>query len=160
VTDAHGNRATSSFGATVRDTTAPVLRLVGNAGSYDVDATVSISCTASDAVSAPTCSPPSVRAAASSFGAGPHTVAFRATDAAGNTGTAIATFEVKPTVAGMINLTTALVTKDQLASSLEAKLRSGSFQAYRQQLRAQTGKGITQADADLLAELSNALPSR
>jgi len=137
-----------------------VLRLSGNLGTYDVDATVSISCTATDAVSTPTCAPPSITASAASFGAGPHTVPFAATDAAGNRATAVATFEVKPTVAGMINLTNARVTKDQLAGSLEAKLRSGNFQAYRQQLRAQTGKGITEADANLLTELSYALPSR
>jgi len=59
----------------------------------------------------------------------------------------------------MINLTNARVTKDQLASALDAKLLSGSFQAYRQQLRAQIGKGITQADADLLTAYSYALPS-
>jgi hypothetical protein len=157
--DLHGNRVTATFGVTVRDTTAPRLALGGSAGTYDVDGSVSISCTATDAASTPTCSPTSFLAAAASFTTGPHTVSFSATDAAGNHATAVATFEVKPTVGGMINLTNARVTKDQLASSLEAKLRAGSFQAYRQQLRAQVGKGISQADADLLTAYSYALPS-
>jgi hypothetical protein len=159
-TDAHGNRAASGFGVTVRDTTAPVLALAGTAGVYDVDATVAITCAASDVVSRPTCSPPSITASSASFGAGVHTLTFTATDAAGNRGTATATFEVRPTVTGMIHLTDALVTKAQLASSLDAKLRAGSYQAYRQQLRAQAGAGITQADADLLTALSYALPPK
>lgn len=159
-TDESGNAATRSFDITVADTTAPVLAVRGNAGTYDVDGIVSISCIATDAVSNPTCAPASVSGAAASFTVGPHTVRFSASDAAGNRASAVATFEIKPTVTGMVNLTNARVTKEQLAGSLEAKLRSGSYQAYRQQLRAQVGKGITQADADLLTALSFALPSK
>ena len=155
-TDWSGNAATRAFDVVVRDTTPPTLTLSGNAGIYDVDAVVSITCTASDAVSKATCTPPSFTASSSSFTVGPHAVTFGASDAAGNRAAATAIFEIKPTVVGMINLTTARVTR-QLAGSLEAKLRSGSFQAYRQQLRAQVGKAVSQADADMLTAFSYAL---
>jgi hypothetical protein len=158
-TDDAGNVATAAFDVTVVDTTPPTIALHGNAGTYDVDGTIAISCTATDLVSTPTCEPASFSSASASFTAGPHVVSFRAADAAGNRATAIATFDVSPTIAGMINLTDARVTKDQLASALDAKLRSGNLQAYRQQLRAQVGKGITSADADVLTAYTYALPS-
>jgi hypothetical protein len=155
-TDTRGNATSTTFRVTVHDTTAPTIAFAGE-GTYDVDETVSITCSATDLVSAATCSPTSMSAPAASFTAGPHSTSFSATDAAGNRATAVATFEITPTIAGMTNLTTARVTKEQLASSLAAKLQNGSLQAYRQQLRAQVGKGVTQADADLLTAYSYAL---
>ena len=155
-TDTRGNSASTMFRITVHDTTAPTIAFAGE-GTYDVDEWVSITCTATDLVSAATCSPTSSSAPAAAYTAGPHSMSFSATDAAGNRASAVATFEIQPTIAGMINLTTARVTKEQLASSLTAKLQNGSLQAYRQQLRAQVGKGVAQADADLLTAYSYAL---
>jgi hypothetical protein len=155
--DAHGNVAHAGFDVIVRDTTAPVLTITGNAHTYDVDQTVALSCAAVDLVSSATCSPSAVTAPAWSYGAGAETLSFAATDAAGNTGRTTATFDVTPTVNGMVNLTTALVTKPQLAGALVAKLQANSFDAYRQQLTVQSGKGIAPADVALLVDLSYAL---
>jgi hypothetical protein len=157
-TDEHGNTGSGTFDVVVRDTTAPTLTITGNAGIYDVDATVLLSCTASDLVSSATCSPASISAPAWSYGAGARSVSFTARDAAGNVGTATAAFTVSPTVDGMVRLTTSLVTKAQLTSSLEAKLRAGNYDGYRKELDQQVGKGVGASDARLLSDLSLALP--
>lgn len=78
-----------------RDATPPVITFAGNAGSYFADQTVTIRCSASDAMSglaSSTC--PSASGSAASFGLGSHTLAATAADHAGLTASASATFTV------------------------------------------------------------------
>ena len=78
-----------------RDATPPVITFAGNAGSYTVDQTVTITCSATDAMSGlASSSCPSPSGIAGSFGLGTHTLAATATDHAGLTASASATFTV------------------------------------------------------------------
>ena len=68
-----------------RDATAPAVSFTGNAGSYTVDQMVSITCSASDAMSQlASSSCPSVSKAAYEFPLGTNTLSASATDNAGN----------------------------------------------------------------------------
>ena len=105
-TDAAGNKGTNSFTVKVVDTTAPDVQapanlVVGNTSATGADNVVYTGATADDLVSGNlpvTCTP----ASGSTFALGINTVTCKATDAAGNTGTATFTIEVqdqtKPTV--------------------------------------------------------------
>jgi HYR domain len=105
-TDAAGNKGSDSFTVTVRDTTAPDVQapanmLVGNTSGTGADNVIYTGATATDLVNGKlpvNCTP----ASGSTFPLGINTVTCKATDAAGNTGTATFTIEVqdqtKPTV--------------------------------------------------------------
>jgi hypothetical protein len=146
VSDAAGNAATSNT-ITVRiDRTAPGVAFTGNAGSYDVDDTVTIGCTAADAssgVAADTCAAAAlVSVSAASLGAGTHTLTATATDAAGNTTTASTSFTVVVTAAGLGAVAT---------SFLES---SAAFQA----LPARTQAAVTQATTAVISAVTAVLP--
>ena len=97
--DAANNKGTNSFTVTVEDTTnpdvqAPANMVVGNTSGSGADNVVYTGATAHDLVSgnlAVTCTP----ASGSTFALGINTVTCRATDAAGNTGSATFTIEVQ-----------------------------------------------------------------
>ena len=154
--DAAGNSASAGFAVVVRDTTAPTVTLTGNAGVYDVDQQVAITCAAADAVTLGL-SCPSVVGPAWSFGVGAHSVTRTVADAAGNSTVATTSFTVSVTRDGLIRLTTALVADRGVRNSLTAKLRSESYDAFRNELRAQSGKKISVATATLLTDLSRSL---
>jgi hypothetical protein len=93
-TDAHGNSAAASFHVKVQDTTPPVVtvpadRVVVSPTPIAVDYTASASDLVGGSIT-PTCSP----ASGATFPLGPTTVTCRATDAAGNTGSAAFTVTV------------------------------------------------------------------
>ena len=62
--------------------------------------------------------------------------------------------EVTITSASLCSLTRTLVTKTGVADGLCDKLADGAFNAYRNQLDAQSGKSVSAADAAFLESLS------
>ena len=95
------------------DKTLPTVTYAGNAGTYTVDQTVVITCTAADPTNAHgtpgsglasnTCA--NVNAPAYAFPLGPNTLSASASDVAGNTGNGSTTFTVHVTDSSLCNLT-------------------------------------------------------
>jgi hypothetical protein len=156
VTDAAGESAESSFTVTVQDTIAPEISFSGNAGTYGVDGQVAIECAADDAVT-PGLTCAGATGPAYAFGLGEETVTGSATDAAGNGGSGDTTFTVVVDSTNLCSLTAQLVDQKGIANSLCVKLRAGSHRAYRNELKAQSGKKVPASAASLLSELSLAL---
>jgi len=140
-----------------RDATAPVVAYAGNAGTYDVTDTIAITCTASDALSGlASSSCPGASGPATSF-LGTNTLNATATDRAGNTGSATATFTVAVDVASVCELVERFVDQHGVANALCVKLRHDSLGAFENQVNAQRGKQLTNAEADLLIQLARLL---
>jgi Mg/Co/Ni transporter MgtE len=155
-TDAAGNAGSATFTVTVRDSTMPVVTFSGNAGTYGVDDTVAVTCGVTDAVTAGlSCA--GAAGPAYSFGIGNVKITRSVADGAGNVGTASTTFTVRVVAGDLCTLTDRLVPDKGIANSLCAKLRAGSYVAFRNELKAQSGKKVTAAAADLLTGLSLAL---
>ncbi|MDO8681823.1 MAG: hypothetical protein Q7R30_25210, partial [Acidobacteriota bacterium] len=94
-TDLAGNTASATVSNIHIDKTAPTVIYSGNTGSYTVDQTVTIACTAADALSgvaSTTCL--NVSGPASSFAIGPNAFSAAATDKAGNIGSGSTSFIV------------------------------------------------------------------
>ena len=90
-----------------RDANGPVIAFAGNAGTYSVDQTVSITCSATDAMSGiASSSCPSASGEAYSFAIGANSLAATASDQAGNQSSATASFTVAVTTDGLCALTT------------------------------------------------------
>ncbi|HKP19692.1 MAG TPA: hypothetical protein VJT84_14545, partial [Gaiellaceae bacterium] len=104
-TDKAGNSNSATKSGISIDKTKPTVVYSGNLGTYAVDATVNITCTASDTggstLASSTCA--NITGLGSSFGPGPHTFSATATDKAGNTASASTTFTVGVTVAALCN---------------------------------------------------------
>src|SRR4051812_8440428 len=152
-TDAAGNTGTKSFVVTVADTTAPHLTLPADVTTDATSASgapVSFTAIASDAVDGAvpvTCDP----ASGSTFAVGTTTVTCSATDAAGNP--AQGTFTV--TVRAQAQQAASPSLEDLLAQLRSDVLRGRSPQkacntlnVIENQIRARTGKTITQRQAD------------
>jgi predicted extracellular nuclease len=162
VTGESKTKAGDTVGATLTgisiDKTNPVVTYSGNAGTYDVDQTVHITCSATDALSgiaSSTCT--DVNGPAWSFGLGAHTVSAAATDKAGNTAPGSTTYTIKATSAGLCRLVAQFVDKPQLATSLCAMLERRSWTAFRNEVQAQTGKSLSADEAAVLRQLVDAL---
>jgi hypothetical protein len=158
---------------TVRtDETSPTISFDGNAGTYGALETVSITCSASDALSgvaSTTCAP--IAGPAYSFATGSNSFSARATDRAGNVGTGTTSFTLRVTFQDLCALGRQFATKSAIADSLCAKLNAaessggrgnghaqhGQLGAYRHELAAQSGKGIPPDKAAILTRLSEAL---
>jgi hypothetical protein len=170
--DNAGNAETHQSATVQIDLTAPVVTYTGNAGSYGVDQSVSITCAATDnlsGVASDTCA--QVSGPAYSFQLGENTYAASATDNAGNTGTTPGSFTVSVSEAGLCSLTKQFVTKGGVAASLCAKLNNAAktaaagdtvasnnlLQAYVNEVAAQAGKALTAAQAEILTQLAGAL---
>jgi hypothetical protein len=170
-TDAAGNvgSASASF---LYDATTPSVSYTGNAGTYTIDQSVSITCSATDnlsGIASSTCA--NISGPAYSFALGTTTRSASATDNAGNTGSGSTTFTVGVTFDSLCTLsanfsTDSAVDKglcDKLAAakaaagSGDAKAKNNNLNAYRQQVAAQSGKAVTKQQATLLTNLSNAL---
>lgn len=162
---------TSVVGASYRvvvDGTAPDIAFTG-AGTYGLDDMVAVSCTATDTLSgvaSATC--PGASGAAWTFGLGAHTVTASATDRAGNSGSASATFTVAASTEGICALVTQWSSNAGVANSLCAKLRAAEaagagktanniLGAFLNELSAQSGKKIAADKAALLASYAQAL---
>ncbi len=156
-TNGAGLTSTASVSAK-RDATKPVIGYAGNAGSYTVDQTVAITCAASDAMSglaANTCA--NVNGAAYTFAVGTNTFSATAADNAGNTNAASASFTVAVTSGSLCALVERWVSNAGVANSMCVKLRHGSYGAFRNELSAQSGKKISEANAATLLRLVNLL---
>lgn len=168
-TDLAGNSASS--GVTVkRDATVPAISFSGNAGTYTVDQTVTITCAADDATSglaSDTCA--DLSAPAYAFDLGSNSISASAVDKAGNTGTASTSFTVTVTEASLCTLATrwapamsvSLCKKLQNAAAAGARGNTGArtnmIGAFTNEVRAQAGKRIGAADAATLVRLAQAL---
>ena len=153
-----GDIVTATLGGISIDKKAPVVAYTGNAGTYGVDETVHIVCSATDALSGvdtSTCA--TVDAPAWSFELGAHTVSASAVDRAGNTGAGSTTFTVTVGAASLCRLTKAFVTSSGVATSLCAKLAEGGYSAYRKDLSKQVGKTLTAEQAAILRRLVDTL---
>lgn len=167
---------TSSVSRAVkRDATLPTVTWSGNASSYQVDAIISIGCTAADAtnpgsgLAAHGCQ--AVEGSAYLFAAGPNTFSATATDHAGNTASAAVTFTVQVTYDGVCTLAGRMVAKAGVADAMCHQLRAaqaaasrndepqrlGAMRAFGNLVRAQTGKSVSSADAAVLLRLGGLL---
>ena len=140
------------------DETPPVVAYTGSAGTYTVDQTVNITCTATDAgsgIASSTCA--DIVGPASAFAVGENTFTATAVDAAGNSAAATITFTVVADAAGLSNLVTEWVSNQGLANSLVSKLSRGSYGAFRNEVAAQSGKKIPADRAAVLLRLAAGL---
>lgn len=166
--------AQSAGGSTTKDVTVrvdsqdPTLTFSGNQGSYDLTDTVDITCTATDDGSGiDTADCPEAHGPAYTFGIGSHTLNASATDLAGNQATDSTTFEVRGDAAAVEDLLRSWIGNPGLANALAAKLRAaesatargndraaqGAIRAFYNQVRALTGKWLTQEQAQFLLGL-------
>ncbi len=130
----------------------------GNAGTYTVDQTVSITCTATDTLSgvaSSTCA--NVSGPAYSFATGSNSYSAQATDRAGNVGTGSTTFTVSVTNASVCALVTGWDSQAGVAHSMCVKLAHGDYLPFLNALSAQSGQPISAAHAAILQSLVSAL---
>ncbi|HVX39435.1 MAG TPA: DUF642 domain-containing protein [Gemmatimonadaceae bacterium] len=141
-----------------RDGTKPVITYTGNTGTYTVDQTVAITCSATDALSGiatNTCA--NVSGNAYDFALGVNTYSASATDVAGNASSATTSFTVVVTQGSLCALVDRFVANHGIQNSLCVKLAHGSYGAFVNEVAAQSGKAMTTANAALLTQLANAL---
>lgn len=151
-----GGTATKSVTVN-RDATAPVITFSGNGVLYGVDQTVSITCSASDAMSglaSSTC--PQTSAPAYQFATGATTISASAEDRAGNVAQGSTTFTVKVTGAGLCGLVKRFVEKAGVANSMCVKLDGANpaINAFMNEVRAQSGKSLSSTNAAVLLRLA------
>lgn len=173
VSDNAGNQAQASDTVKI-DTTPPVVSYTGNAGTYSVADSVSITCSASDpspgsGVANSTCQ--DISGSAYTFALGTNSYSASATDNAGNVGNGSAAFTVTVDPNSLSTLTQRWVTDPNTASALCAKLAAAQASvargdtnsaenqlgAYRNQLSAQSGKNIPADKAQILSQLSQTI---
>lgn len=167
--DLAGNaEAPHMFGLMV-DLDAPVVTFAGNAGSYALDEMISITCSASDALSgiaADGCM--NISGMAFTFGVGTHLYGAIAMDNAGNMGSGETSFTVGASFDSLCRLVEAWSTKDGVAHSLCVKLknaakantpeaRAGLIDAFVHEVAAQSGKAFTEEQAAMLTLLAGML---
>lgn len=169
VTDNAGNSAAGTTGTFKRDATDPTVTYTGNAGSYDVAATVAITCAAADdlsGIASDTCA--DLSGPAYTFGLGTTSFSASAEDVAGNTGSASGSFEVTASLDGLCTLVRRFVSHRGVANSLCAKTSAaararndnahdGALGAFINEVEAQSGQKIDPADALVLITIANAL---
>lgn len=142
-----------------RDATRPVVTYSGNASAYTVDQTVNIACTPTDnlsGVASSSCAP--ITGDGYTFALGTNSYSANATDNAGNMSlTATASFTVSVTQGSLCALAERWTSNSGVANSLCVKLQQGSYQAFRNEVSAQSGKKIPADQAAILLRLVNAL---
>ena len=124
-TDNAGNPASATVSNINIDKTAPTVSYAGNAGSYTVDQTVAITCTAADGLSgvaSSTCA--NVSGPAYNFAIGTNTYSAGAADKAGNTGAGTTSFTVAVTPGSLCNLTLQFVQGSAKYQALSAKQKA------------------------------------
>lgn len=169
--DNAGNVGTATYKVNV-DKTPPVVSYSGNTGSYSVAQALTISCSATDALSgvaSDTCV--NISGPAWSYGLGNQTFSATATDKASNVGSGSTSFTVTVDFTSLCQLVGEFVTNNGIANSLCAKLDAASLAASRGQsgvkandlkafdneVAAQAGKALTFYQAKLLTNFSSAL---
>ncbi|MDQ0875780.1 uncharacterized lipoprotein YddW (UPF0748 family)/fibronectin type 3 domain-containing protein [Paenibacillus sp. V4I3] len=144
------------------DRSAPVIQM-GGGTTFSVDQTVQIKCTASDTVSGLVynpCTANLVHAPAYELGLGSHVVTIDVQDAAGNAASASFTYTVQTTISSVANVTRTFVTGPGavgVTNSLVKKLEHGNYDAFINEVQAQTGKRLTMQQADVLIRLAASL---
>ena len=171
-TDNAGNVSVATFTGIDIDKTPPTVTYTGNAGTYNLGDQVSITCSASDALSGlASTSCANISGPAWSFGAGSHTVSATATDYAGNTGSGSTTFTVRVTFGALQTLVSRFCTKPAIALAMnvtlgaaevakslhQTKVEQSLIKAFDNEVQAQSGKSLTAAQATLLIQLAAAL---
>ena len=187
VVDEAGNSTTTTVTGISIDKTAPTVTYAGNAGSYGVLSTVTITCAATDdpggsGIASTTCQ--NVNGPAYSFSTGTNSFAASAMDAAGNVGRGSTNFTLLVTTGDLCTLTSQFVQSsaryqalppderlkiNQIASALCRSLPSGQvavaptqkaqlLEAYRNGVSLLVSQGwLTAADGATLVRLSGAL---
>jgi hypothetical protein len=168
--DNAGNSASTTVSSIHIDKTAPNVSLSGT-GSYTVDQSVSVTCSADDALSgvaSSTCNGAS--GPAYSFGVGSHAVTASASDFADNSASASGSFTVVVTRDSLCNLINQFVTKAKPASYLCGKLSSAEtelnrghvakaeshMRSYDVKLVSITGTAVSVENAMILEDLGQA----
>ena len=100
---------------------------------------------------------PGASGAAYLFNIGSNALSASATDYAGNGASASASFTVSVTTGSLCNLTQRFVSSAGIANSLCVKLNAGSIQAFINEVNAQRGKRLTNAEANLLISIAGML---
>jgi len=153
------------------DGTDPTVTYSGNLGSYDIAATVDITCVADDNLSGiATDDCADVSGMGWTFGTGA-TFSATAEDYAGNTGEGSTAFDVTVSFEGTCALVEAWVSHRGVANSLcvkiaaaqrsdargKTKARDGSLNAFIKEVQAQAGKKVPSDKVDLLIGFAMAL---
>ncbi|HEX7103831.1 MAG TPA: hypothetical protein VF201_14395, partial [Nitrolancea sp.] len=170
-TDLAGNSTSGSF-ALAYDATAPTIVYSGNQGSYDITATVTITCTASDNLSGvATTDCQNISAPAYTFAVGSNTVSSSVTDVAGNTAGGSVTFTITESADSLTTLTKQFVSNPTLARQLSAPLggialanrinspsmKQAYLNVYIMLVNQQRGRALTNQEADTLIRLAKGL---
>ena len=174
-TDNAGNTAGATASVSI-DRTPPIVTYTGNAGSYTVDQTVKITCSAADpsasngatgsGIATTTCQ--NISGPAYGFTIGTNSYSATATDKAGNSGHGSTSFTVLVNAGGLDGLIGQLVTNPGVASSLQSQIgsiasapnanaKAGKFNAFTNLVNAQTGKALNATQAALLTRLAGYL---
>ena len=155
-----------------RDTTPPSVTYGNNAGTYNLNQTIAISCNAFDALSGVAshdCAP--VNGLAYTVPLGTNTRSASATDNAGNSGSGSTSFAVAVTYDGVIGLVDLFTTKKTVARNLKRKLQTarkaeqqGDISAEQKardsfidQVNRERERTITSPNADLLIQFAQML---
>ena len=172
-TDNAGNSTTVASSPPVNiDMTAPTITYTGNQGSYTVDQTVNITCSATDNLSgidSTDCQ--DITGPAYSFNLGQNSFSSTATDNAGNVGNGSVDFNVGVTVDSLIALTKQFDSNRINAIQISVPLRyvklaealhnepfkHFSVIAYQLLVYHEVGRNLTVQEANTLIRLSNAL---
>ncbi|HWI66730.1 MAG TPA: hypothetical protein VNT75_33375, partial [Symbiobacteriaceae bacterium] len=169
--DEAGNRAGATAQVSI-DKTAPAIAFAGNTGLYEVDATIAIACAATDGLSGlATADCPGFSGPAWAYTPGDITLTARATDLAGNTGQATATFTILVTFDGLCRLTEQFGDSGGVNGALCSKLRTAKESAmsgdittqnaaldrYVRDVQVHSGKNFTPFEADTLIRLASNL---
>ena len=157
-TDEAGNTGTGTTGDFKRDATDPVIEFVGNAGSYTVDQSVAITCSATDALSgvdSEDC--PGASDDAYTFGVGTTTLSATAMDLAGNSSALSTSFTVSVTSGSLCTLVRRWVSQRGVQNSLCQQLNNRAYGAFINHVRSQSGKFVPADKAAILIALAQQL---
>jgi hypothetical protein len=168
--DVAGNTASATLSPINVDKTPPVVTFTGG-GVYAIDQTVTITCTATDALSgvaSSTCASAAVSAPAWTFGLGAASRSATATDRAGNVGSGSVAFTIGVTCGALKTLVAQWVTNagvvdglnakvDAICSAPNANAKNGKLGAFDNQLDGQVGKTVTADRAKRLEQYAAAL---
>jgi hypothetical protein len=154
------------------DKTAPMITYTGNQEIYTVDKQVNITCTSTDnlsGIASSTCE--NIVGPTYEFKLGSNEFSAIAMDNADNVGSGSTSFTVQVTYDSLRNLVDRFVTNQGIAHSLKVKLNNAEasltrkntktndniLAAFQNEVKAQSGKTITDEHAQLLISLADAL---